>query len=83
MGSKTRLSSYCSKRGDNIVNLVTSRKVNTRLARPILFITLCCRNGTHDTSDAVLGVMGLDFSISQFYSLIVETFPECGKNKTV
>ena len=35
MGSKTRLSSYCSKRGDNTVNLVTSRKVNTRLARPI------------------------------------------------
>ena len=36
MGSKTRLSSYCSKRGDNTVNLVTSRKVNTRLARPIV-----------------------------------------------
>ena len=35
MGSKTRLSSYCTKRGDNTVNLVTSRKTNTRLARPI------------------------------------------------
>ena len=35
MGSKTRLSSYCSKRGDNTVNLVTSRKTNARLARPI------------------------------------------------
>ena len=35
MGSKTRLSSYCSKRGDNTVNLVTSRKTNTRLACPI------------------------------------------------
>ena len=34
MGSKTRLSSYCSKRGDNTVNLVTSRKTNARLARP-------------------------------------------------
>ena len=29
MGSKTRLSSYCS-------NLVTSRKTNARLARPIV-----------------------------------------------
>ena len=35
MGSKTRLSSYCIKRANNGVNLVTSRKVNTRLARPI------------------------------------------------
>ena len=32
---KTRLSSYCSKRGNNAVNLVTSRKTNARLARPI------------------------------------------------
>ena len=36
MGSKTRLSSYCTKRGDDTVNLVTSRKTNARLARPIL-----------------------------------------------
>ena len=35
MGSKTRLSSYCTKRGNNTVNLVTSRKINTRLACPI------------------------------------------------
>ena len=35
MGSKTRLSSYCIKRANNGVNLVTSRKTNTRLARPI------------------------------------------------
>ena len=35
MGSKTRLSSYCTKRGSNTVNLVTSRKINARLARPI------------------------------------------------
>ena len=35
MGSKTRLSSYCTKRANNCVNLVTSRKINTRLARPI------------------------------------------------
>ena len=34
MGSKTRLSSYCTKRANNGVNLVTSRKINTRLARP-------------------------------------------------
>ena len=35
MGSKTRLSSYCTKRANKGVNLVTSRKINTRLARPI------------------------------------------------
>ena len=35
MGSKTRLSSYCTKRANNSVNFVTSRNVNTRLARPI------------------------------------------------
>ena len=36
MGSKTRLSFYCTKRANNSVNLVTSRKINTRLARPII-----------------------------------------------
>ena len=36
MGSKTRLCSYCTKRANNGVNLVTSRNINTRLARPIL-----------------------------------------------
>ena len=36
MGSKTRLSCYCTKRANNGVNLVTSRKINTRLARRIL-----------------------------------------------
>ena len=35
MGLKTRLSSHCTKRANNGVNLVTSRKINTRLARPI------------------------------------------------
>ena len=35
MGSKTRLISSCTKRGDNTVNLVTSRKTIARLARPI------------------------------------------------
>ena len=35
MGSKTRLSSYCTKRANNGVNLVTSWNINTRLARPI------------------------------------------------
>ena len=35
MGSKTRLGSYCTKRANNGVNLVTSRYINTRLARPI------------------------------------------------
>ena len=37
MGSKTRLSSYCTKRGNNTAHLVTSRKINTRLARPITY----------------------------------------------
>ena len=36
MGSKTRLSSNCSKRSNNTVNLVTSSKTNARLARLIL-----------------------------------------------
>ena len=35
MGSKTRLSSYCTKRGDDTVNLATSCKTNARLACPI------------------------------------------------
>ena len=35
MGSKMRLSSYCTKPGNNTLYLVTSRKTNTRLARPI------------------------------------------------
>ena len=30
-----RLSSYCTKRCDNAVNLITSRKTNARLVRPI------------------------------------------------
>ena len=36
MGSKTRLSSHCTKRANYGLNLVTSRKINTRLARPIV-----------------------------------------------
>ena len=36
MGLKARLSSYCTKRSNNGVNLVTSRKINTRLARPMI-----------------------------------------------
>ena len=39
MGLKARLSSNCTKRANNGVNLVTSRKVNTRLARPMLLTT--------------------------------------------
>ena len=38
MGSKTRLRSYCTKRANNGVNLVTSRKINTTLARPIMVV---------------------------------------------
>ena len=40
MGLKARLSSYCTKRANNGVNLVTSRKINTRLARPFDIDTL-------------------------------------------
>ena len=40
MGSKTRLSSYCTKRGDNTMNLVTSSKTIARLSRPIIMTTL-------------------------------------------
>ena len=36
MGSKTRMSTSCIKRRKNRANLVTSRKVNRRLAHPIL-----------------------------------------------
>ena len=39
MGSKTRLSISCTKRRKNSQNLLTSRKVNTRLARPITLST--------------------------------------------
>ena len=35
MRSKTRLITSCTKRHENSTNLVTSRKLNTRLARPI------------------------------------------------
>ena len=37
MGLKARLSSNCTKQANNGVDLVTSRKINTRLARPIRF----------------------------------------------
>ena len=44
MGSKTRLGSYCTKRDNNGVNLVTSRNINTRLARPIFKWNLMMNN---------------------------------------
>ena len=44
MGSKTRLRSYCSKQGDNTVNLVTSRITNTRLGHPIQALLAHCNN---------------------------------------
>ena len=53
MGSKTRLSSYCTKRANNGVNLATSRKINTRLARPIL---------SEDESDAAKKAADTDHS---------------------
>ena len=45
MGSKTRLSFYCTKRGDDAVNLVMSRKTNTRLVRPIINIFTSVQEG--------------------------------------
>ena len=35
MGTKTRLSIYCTKQRENPANLVTSPKINARLVRPI------------------------------------------------
>ena len=35
MGSKTRLITSCTNRRENPANLVTSRKINTRLARSV------------------------------------------------
>ena len=54
MGSKTRLSSYSTKRANNGVNLVTSRKINTRLARPIP-----CEHTTPDLTRARSGLKWL------------------------
>ena len=56
MGSKTRLGSYCTKRANNGVNLVTSRNINTRLARPIAvsdrqFVTDSCGKSSITFSD--------------------------------
>ena len=51
MGSKTRLSSYCTKRADNGVNLVTSRKINTRLACPITIACFLCLHSVLDGTD--------------------------------
>ena len=59
MGSKTRLGSYCTKRANNGVNLVTSRKINARLARPIDYDF----TGTMTVGDLVM-VNGLLFQLS-------------------
>ena len=73
MGSKTRLSSYCTKRANNGVNLVTSRKINTRLARPISVIrltriTLLCVL----TDAAVRVIKALDEVVADFCHQIRE-----------
>ena len=61
MGSKTRLSSYCNKRGDNTVNLVyvTSRKTIARLARPIMMHALaaCLLSVCAGLYEAMVGVL--------------------------
>ena len=36
MGSKTRLSTNCTKQCENHANLVTSREINKRLVHPIV-----------------------------------------------
>ena len=38
VGSETRLSTYSAKRRENPANLVTSRKIITRFARPISLV---------------------------------------------
>ena len=42
MESKTRLSSYFTKQGNNTVNLVTSHNINTRLVHPIFMQNFMC-----------------------------------------
>ena len=65
MGSKTRLSSYCTKRGDNTVNLVTPRKTNARLARPII--------GCKDVRFNVVFIHFIEVSEYYYMSLQINT----------
>ena len=58
MGSKTRLSSYCTKQDNDTVNLVIPRKTNARLARPIhceifvdILFNLQCYEGSHSNTE--------------------------------
>ena len=69
MGSKTRLSSYCTKRANNGVNLVTSRKINTRLARPIALSTpeYLNRFGSGFTLLPMMWTVKNDFDADPFY----------------
>ena len=60
MGSKTRLSSYCTKRANNGVNLATSRKIITRLARPMSLFALALGHGGIAAQQASGGHAGSD-----------------------
>ena len=62
MGSKMRLSSYCTKQGDNNVNLVTSRKTIARLARPIANHSLAINRRHNELS--LNGTCGIVYSQS-------------------
>ena len=65
MVTKTRLSSCCTKRGDNTVNLVTPRKKHARLARPIMNYDTClvpskCLHLFHDMFIDILNMPFID-----------------------
>ena len=59
MGPKMRLSSYCTKRGDNTVNLVTSRKTNARLAHPICSLLLQCLGNTDKRTNVLYAPLSI------------------------
>ena len=80
MGSKTRLSSYCTKRANNGVNLVTSRKINTRLARPIVDLSQLFTFILNDTSLILSGVSCCSFCFAgrrKVYSMDIEIKGTC------
>ena len=52
MGTKTRLSSYCTKRGENAVYLVTSRITNARLAPLFIGSKSVVKESHHDYADS-------------------------------
>ena len=77
MGSKTRLSSYCTKRANNGVNHATSRKIITRLACP-MFVTKMPRTYDSDSAGTVF-LVGCTQLVPSSYSTVLECAPGEGK----